>query len=238
MNTIIEKNNAEIIFYAFQILSLFVVKSKSLDSSHEIIMSSLLTSKNNWNNSMRYLIPSLIEYARGFIIKSSSLPEHSLKGLTEIFSTVLSLHLDQHAFELLTTLTKKLNLEILMSLLNPVLIAIFQRMQQDKQRGGLSSVPPSPFANGALLFISAFINRFGYSPLKEFMDTIQIDIFFMVLKAMLPRIKALDGIAHVKSVLIALTKVLVQTCEFMDSGLFKALLNSLIRKLIFFFAKL
>ncbi len=224
MFTIVQKNIPELISYAFQILSMFVLYKKDLQPNYQVLMSSIVGSKNNWDNNMRYLIPGMVQYARAYIIKCHAELLAHVKTLIEIFEQCLRLRLDDSAFSLLATIFTTFSYDTLKDHYTAIFTRIFQRVQLDKTT---SRQLPIPFSRGLLLFLSLFVNIYGFADLKRCTDQVQPGILLMLLNSEAGSIKLVEGARQRKEVVVAFCKVLLGIDPLIPE-LFKSILEGLI----------
>jgi hypothetical protein len=59
----------DMIGYAFQLYAVFVANSTTLSPNYKLIADSILSTKDNWEKDMRYLIPALANYLVAMIYK-------------------------------------------------------------------------------------------------------------------------------------------------------------------------
>lgn len=223
MFNIISKNIPELISYAFQILSMFVLYRKDVQPNYQVLLNSIISSGSNWDQNMRYLIPGMIQYARAYIIKNQSEMVNQIKVLTDIFEKVLNLRIDDSAFALLNTLFTVFGPGILKDSFTTIFVAIFRRIQHDKTSTVLKQVPP-PFSKGVLLFISLFINISGLDALRKCTDQIQNGILLMLLNSESDRLKSVEGFRQRREVLAAFSKILLEIPD-LPQDLFKKILE-------------
>ena len=222
---IVQKNIPELISYAFQILSMLVLYKKVLQPNYQVLMGSVVGSKNNWDNNMRYLIPGMVQYTRAYIIKCHSELLTHVKTLVEIFEQTLKLRLDESAFSLLTTIFTTFSYDTLKDHFVAIFTNIFQRIQQEK--GASRQLPPA-FSRGILVFMSLFVNIYGFAGLKKCTDQIQPGILTMLLNSEAGNIKLIEAPKQRKEVVVAFCKVMLGV-ENMTQELFKSILESLIQ---------
>ena len=157
---------------------------------------------------MRYLIPGLIQYARAFILKRHGGLLSQLGSLTEIFTQVLHLRLDECAYLLLNTIFLAYPWEALKPQLRAVFVAILSRIQQDKTALGLKQLPLA-FARGLLLFLSLFLTRYGLVALTDCLEQIQHNILSMLLNSVVGLLREVQGVRQRKEVAVAFGKLVL-----------------------------
>ncbi len=189
-------------------------------------MTSIVSTKNNWDTNMRYLIPGMVQYARAYIIKCHTELTSHVKTLIEIFEQVLRLRLDDSAFALLTTIFTTFVFDNLKDHMKEVFTAIFTRIQFDKTQTASKQVPVA-FSRGLLFFLSLFVNIYGYAELRKATDQVQPGILAMLLSSEAAKIRLVDGPRKRKEVCVAFCKVIIGA-ENMTPELFKAILEGLI----------
>jgi len=221
---IITKNIPELISYAFQILSMFVLYRKELQSNYQLLMNSIIGSKNNWDNNMRYLIPGMIQYSRSYILKCAPELVSNIKTLMEIFDATLRLRLDDSAFGLLNTILTTFSYEHLKDQFGPIFTAIFTRLHTDKS--GNKQMAKS-FSAGLVLFVSLFVNIYGYAELKKVTDMIQPNIVLMLLNSEAHGIKLVNGQKQRKEVILGFCKILIGI-DGITPELFKPILENIL----------
>ena len=59
LNYIIEQSKTELMGYTFQVYALFVASSDQITELYKALTMSLIENRDNWNQDMKYLIPSL-----------------------------------------------------------------------------------------------------------------------------------------------------------------------------------
>ena len=226
MFDIVNKSIPELISYAFQVLSMFVLYKKELQPNYQVLMTSIVSSKNNWDTNMRYLVPGMVQYARAYIIKYHDQLATSVKTLVEIFEQVLRLRLDEGAFALLTTIFTTFVFDTLKDHFTQIFTVIFRRIQHDKSESTLKQVP-IPFSRGVLLFLSLFVNIYGYAALKKCTDQIQPGILLMLLGSETARIRQVEGARQRKEVVVAFCKI-INEMEGLTQELFKSIVEGLL----------
>ena len=168
-------------------------------------MTSIVESKNNWDNNMRYLIPGMIQYARAYVIKYHANLLNEIKALTEIFDRVITIRLDESSFSLLNTMILSFPYEALKPYYPGIFNKILTRLHADKQ----SNKQSMQFSRGLVYSLSLFININGIPELINSLEQIQPGIFMMVIKSESDKIEKVDGINRRREVLLGFTKLII-----------------------------
>ena len=191
MSSIIQEHKQELVFYAFQIHSLFLSISAAPSDAHKTIMNSLLSSKANWNSSMKYLIPSLVLFTKVFIQKQKEiLQPKDIQVLVETFASLLNLRLDESAFSLAQTLVRIYPIQQFADFLKMIMVAICQRIQTDKAK--LSATPIS-FSRAFICFLSEIFILYGFESVYKICEAIQPGLFFMIINSQVESLQYIEG---------------------------------------------
>jgi hypothetical protein len=75
--------------YAFQIYTLFVANSRVLKENYKLLAESILSSAGNWGSDMKYLIPSLSNFAIAIIFKYPDLARANLDNILNIIKKLI-----------------------------------------------------------------------------------------------------------------------------------------------------
>lgn len=169
-------------------------------------MRSVVTSKENWNSNMRYLIPGTIQYTRAYIIKYKESLVGNIKELVAIFERTVDIRLDDCSFALMNTMLTTFPSTMLKPHYGTMFTCIFRRLQTEKtNRRGLNQ-----FSKSLLYFLSVFINLYGIAELANVTNQVQPGIFMMLVNSEAEKIALVEGRKHRKEVIAAFCKLMLE----------------------------
>ena len=90
LNTIIEQGKFDLIGYAFQIYALFVASSSENFEIFQTLTGSILQNSSNWNEDMKYLIPSQGQFLIAMICKHTQFTCQYTDQLLKVIEKCLS----------------------------------------------------------------------------------------------------------------------------------------------------
>ena len=207
MALIIQKNVADLLPYAFQMQALFVKLSNAVSPTNLALVPSILPVQN-WEAGTRYYMPTLSLLLEAICRTSPQLLASNSSDLSLICKQLFINKLDSHAFSLLSTLTEVYEISYLAPHLKDLYIIIFSKIHHARSQNIRLS---GKFYKGLLLFVASFQLKNGFRALMDSMNTVQPDIFTMLMKSqLLPNVSSLDTRVERKLMAVALTNMLVE----------------------------
>jgi hypothetical protein len=170
-------------------------------------MRSVVTSKENWSNNMKYLIPGTIQYTRAYIIKYKESLVENIKDLVAIFERTSDIHIDDSSFALMNTMLVTFPSTTLKPHFSTIFTCIFKRLQAEKATRSRGS---TQLSRGLLYFLSLFINLYRVDTLLACTEQIQPGIFIMLLNSEAGKISLMEGRKHRREVISAFCRLLLE----------------------------
>ncbi len=193
--------------YVFLILAKLLGARTIFSQSYTQIFPSLLFPAL-WENSGN--IPSLVNLLTVYIVKGFQIPPQNMTGLLGIFQKLNSnAKFDKYGLDLLNAIVENVPVAQYQHLLPEVLRLQFTRLQQRQT---------PQYCRSLSGFWSRFIIKHGADALISCMNTVQTNIFAMVLdKFYLPNVRAIGQPVQRKLCALALVRLLATTQAFLES---------------------
>ena len=167
---------------------------------------------------MRYLVPGMIQCIRAYIIQHKESLIEYLPTFIDIFINVLNQKLYDLAFPLLNTIITTFSYVSIQSYIPKVFNTILSYHQYDKT---------IDFSHGLIIFLSLFINMYGFGRLKKLTDQVQVGILISLVGEEVKNINIIEEPQQRKEVALALCKI-VLGIENITQELFRDIVESLI----------
>ncbi len=156
----------------------------------------------------------------------SALAPEQFPILRRLFQRLLELRQDEAAFDLLTTWAQYS--KGVQEQLKAIFTSIFLRMQQDADTNrGTGRRIPIAFARGLLWTTAILLNLYGYTYLKNSLDSIQRDIFEMMMGAVVYMLRGMVSPKCRNAVITAYCKLLLDI-NCIPQELLRAIIHGLI----------
>ena len=224
VQTILSKDIAEFMPYAFQILSLLIeVRPPPISQTYMSIYPVLLTPML-WEQQGN--IPALVQLLQAYIMKAPNdlcSGEH-INSLLGVFQKLIASKTnDNEGFYLLNALIEHGNQQLLSAYWKDILVVLFKRLQSSKT---------TKYVKGLIVCLSLFSGKLGGSYLLEMIDSIQLELFAMLLeKVIIPDLQKVSGFVERKICAIGLVHILTETPQILNEpyqSFWVPLLNALI----------
>lgn len=207
MALIIQKNNADLLPYAFQMQALFVRLSNTVSATNLALVPSILPLQN-WEPGTKYYMPTLALLLEAIARSAPELLANNSADLATIIKQLFVNKLDQYGFSLLATLTEVYEMSYLAGHLKDLYITIFSKIHHARTQNIRLA---GKFYKGLLLFAASFTLKHSFRALSDSMNAVQPDICTMLLKSqLLPNVNALDTRVERKLMAVALTNMLTE----------------------------
>ncbi|OMJ73045.1 hypothetical protein SteCoe_28374 [Stentor coeruleus] len=208
MALIIQKSNADLLPYAFQIQAFFIRLLSSISQTNQNLISSILPI-DNWESGSRYYLPTLVIFLENLLMTNASSMAPQISALCNIAHKLFTLGLDGQAFSLLTTLIETYSFENLHPYMHPIYMIIFTKLHNSKSQ----NIRLSPrFHRGSIMFVSSFILKYGWNVLSDSMNSVQPGIFFMLVKGqILQNLRSIETIVERRAVILAMSALMQNT---------------------------
>lgn len=184
LNFIMERNMTDMIGYAFQLYAIFVANSTTLSPNYQLLANSILSNKDNWEKDMKYLIPALANYLVAMIYKypDQFTSGAGLTSLQEIVSHLMKhdVRMEPTAMTLAGAMFEKLTAPEAFA--KGFLLAVFHCMHFYRNNTK-SKLIPLAITKAVWSCLATFAIYQGLQSLYAACDSIQPQIFFMVLKS-------------------------------------------------------
>jgi exportin-2 (importin alpha re-exporter) len=204
LQDILLKDIVEFMPYAFQILSLLIeLRPPPVSDMYMSIYPTLLTPLL-WEQQGN--IPALVRLLQAFIQKA---PQDLCKGdklsnLLGVFQKLIaSKNNDHEGFYLLNSLIEYGDQKAMENFWKDIFIVLFQRFQSSKT---------TKYVKGLIVCFCLFAGKFGGNSLLQIIDSIQPNLFAMVLeKIVIPDMQKVSGPTERKIGAVGVTKILTET---------------------------
>lgn len=205
MALIIQRSHPDLLPYAFQIQAFFIKLTNSLSSTNSNLVNSVLPLEN-WEPGSRYYLPTLVIFLENILNTNPNVLSRHISPLTEIIHKLFTLGLDGQGFSLLTTLIETYPIDSVLPCLKPIHLMIFTKLHNSKSQ----NIRLSPkFHKGVINFVSIWILKNGWQSLAESMNSVQVGIFFMLIKGeILQNLRSLETIVERRAAILALSSLL------------------------------
>ena len=225
VESVLVRDVGEFLPYMFQILSLLLELRPSPVPAPYMSVYPLLLTPVLWERQGN--VPALVRLLQAFIQKAPDkvTMDDKLPALLGVFQKLIASKANDHeGFYLLGSLVEHLEPAALNAHLKNVLIVLFQRLQSSKT---------TKYVKGLLVFFSLFAGRFGGSVLIETIESIQPQMFKMVIERLfLQDVQKVSGTTERKICAVGITKLLTETPAMLVepcASLWTPLLQALIR---------
>lgn len=204
VENVLVRDVGEFLPYVFQILSLLLkVRPSPVPTAYMVVYPLLLTPVL-WERQGN--IPALVRLLQAFVQKAPDkvTMDDKLPALLGVFQKLIASKSNDHeGFYLLSSLVEHLEPAKLNMHLKNILIVLFQRLQSSKT---------TKYVKGLLVFFSLFAGRFGGPALVENIETIQPQMFKMVVERLfLKDVQKVSGTTERRICAIGITKLLTET---------------------------
>ena len=225
IESVLVRDIGEFLPYMFQILSLLLeVRPSPIPEPYMVIYPLLLT-PTLWERQGN--VPALVRLLQAFIRRAPDkvTMDDKLPLLLGVFQKLVASKANDHeGFYLLGSLVEYLEPTSLNAHLKNVLLVLFQRLQSSKT---------TKYVKGLLVFFSLFVGRFGGPALVEAVESIQPQMFKMVVERLyLQDVQKVSGTTERKICAVGMTKLLTETpamlvepCAFLWTPLLQALIS-------------
>ena len=204
IESILVRDVAEFLPYVFQILSLLLETRSSTVPEPYMVIYPILLNPALWERQGN--IPALVRLLQAFIEKAPDKVTggNKLPALLGVFQKLIASKTNDHeGFYLLGSLVEHLEPASLNSHLKDILIVLFQRLQSSKTL---------KYVKGLLVFFSLFVGRFGGPALVDTIESIQSQMFKMVVERLyIQDVQKVSGTTERKICAIGITKLLTET---------------------------
>ena len=224
VESVLVRDVAEFLPYVFQILSLLLeVRPSPVPAAYMVVYPLLLT-PTLWERQGN--VPALVRLLQAFIQKAPEqvTKDDRLPSLLGVFQKLIASKTNDHeGFYLLGSLVEHVAPTALNAHLKNILTVLFQRLQGSKT---------TKYVKGLLVFFSLFAGRFGGPALVETVESIQPQMFRMVVERLyLQDVQKVSGATERKICAVGITKLLTETPAMLVepcSSLWTPLLQALI----------
>merc|ERR1712087_136439 len=194
--------------YVFQLMSQLLELRPDISPAYQAIYASLLAPRL-WETTGN--IPAITRLLQAFLKKDPkiAMKESRFNGLLGIFQKLnASVRWDKYGLELLGLIFETIPIEEFGKYLGEMLKLLFSRLQQRKTE---------QFVSAILVLFSRFIWKHSGPNLLKAMNTIQPDIFSMVVqKVWLPNCQSINGKYHRKVCSLGMINLLCKTPEMLN----------------------
>ena len=204
VESVLVRDVAEFLPYMFQILSLLLeVRPLPVPGAYMVIYPLLLT-PTLWERQGN--VPALVRLLQAFIQKAPDkvVADDKLPSLLGVFQKLIASKSNDHeGFYLLGSLVEHVEPSTLNAHLKNILIVLFQRLQGSKT---------TKYVKGLVVFFSLFAGRFGGPALVEKIESIQPQMFKMVVERLyLQDVQKVSGSTERKICAVGITRLLTET---------------------------
>ena len=204
VESILVRDVGEFLPYVFQMLSLLLEVRPSPVPAPYMVIYPLLLTPTLWERQGN--VPALVRLLQAFVQKAPDkvMADDKLTALLGVFQKLIASKSNDHeGFYLLGSLTEHLEPATLNPHLKNIFIVLFQRLQSSKT---------TKYVKGLLIFFSLFAGRFGGPTLVDTIDSIQPQMFKMVVERLfLQDVQKVSGPTERKICAIGITKLLTET---------------------------
>ena len=204
VESILVRDVGEFLPYVFQMLSLLLEVRPSPVPAPYMVIYPLLLTPTLWERQGN--VPALVRLLQAFVQKAPDkvMADDKLTALLGVFQKLIASKSNDHeGFYLLGSLTEHLEPATLNPHLKNIFIVLFQRLQSSKT---------TKYVKGLLVFFSLFAGRFGGPTLVDTIDSIQPQMFKMVVERLfLQDVQKVSGATERKICAIGITKLLAET---------------------------
>lgn len=205
MALVIQKSNADLLPYAFQIQALFIRLKGRLSETNQNLLSSVLPI-HNWEAGSKYYAPTLVIFLESVLKTQPEILHSQIPQLVNITKQLFLLSLDAQAFSLLAVLIETYPAENVIHLLRDTYVTIFTKIHASRSQNIRLS---QKFHKGCIVFTSLFVIRYGPETVANSMNQVQNGIFEMLIKGeVMQNLRSVDTIIERRWVGIGLTNVL------------------------------
>ncbi|KAL3287433.1 hypothetical protein HHI36_001904 [Cryptolaemus montrouzieri] len=225
---ILQQDIQEFIPYVFQLLSLLMEYSApgKISEAYMVLLPCLLVPVL-WERPAN--ISPLVRLLSAFAVVASSeiVSQDKLAGFLGVFQKLIASKSNDHeGFHLLESLILHIPMEVLLPYHKQIFFLLFQR---------LSSSKTTKFVINIIVFFSLFAVQYSAKQLVSTIDTIQVQMFGMVLeKLFIAELQKVSGLVERKIVACGITKVLCE-CPELYGGQYQKYWAPLLQALISFF---
>ena len=204
LQDILLKDIVDFMPYAFQILSLLIELRPPPVSQMYMSIYPTLLSPVLWEQQGN--IPALVRLLQAFIQKvpQELCKEDKISSLLGVFQKLIaSKNNDHEGFYLLNSLIEYGDKKAMENYWKDIFIVLFQRLQNSKT---------TKYAKCLIVCFCLFAGKFGGHVLIQIVDSIQPNLFAMVLeKVVIPDVQKVSGSTERKISAIGITKILTET---------------------------
>lgn len=224
VESVLVRDVGEFLPYVFQILSLLLeVRPSPIPEPYMVIYPLLLTPML-WERQGN--VPALVRLLQALIRRAPDkiVTENKLPALLGVFQKLIASKTNDHeGFYLLGSLVEYLEPSALNAHLKNILLVLFQRLQSSKT---------TKYVKGLLVFFSLFVGRFNGPALVDTIESIQPQMFKMVVERLyLQDVQKVGGTTERKICAVGITKLLTETPAMLSepcASLWTPLLQALI----------
>nr|CAD7443929.1 unnamed protein product [Timema bartmani] len=225
---LLQQDVQEFIPYVFQVLSLLLEQHTSGDAPEPyMVLFPCLLSPVLWERPGN--IHPLVRLLQAFIRTAAQQisDTHKVSGLLGVFQKLIASKLNDHeGFYLLQSIIEHFPKDALSPYMKQIFVLMFQR---------LSSTKTTKYVKGLLVFFCFYAVKLGASALIDMVDSIQQQMFRMVLERLfLQDIQKISGPVEKKVTAVGVTKMLCECPQFVD-GPYSNMWAPLLQALVSFF---
>nr|CAD7397762.1 unnamed protein product [Timema poppensis] len=225
---LLQQDVQEFIPYVFQVLSLLLEQHTSGDAPEPyMVLFPCLLSPVLWERPGN--IHPLVRLLQAFIRTAAQQISntHKVSGLLGVFQKLIASKLNDHeGFYLMQSIIEHFPKDALSPYMKQIFVLMFQR---------LSSTKTTKYVKGLLVFFCFYAVKLGASELIDMVDSIQQQMFRMVLERLfLQDIQKISGPVEKKVTAVGVTKMLCECPQFVD-GPYSNMWAPLLQALVSFF---
>ncbi|GLT79782.1 hypothetical protein SLA2020_512570 [Shorea laevis] len=211
LQTILANDVIEFLPYAFQLLAQLVELNRPPISPNYMQIFVLLLSPDSWKRSSN--VPALVRLLQAFLQKAPNEvnQEGRLNQVLGIFNMLVSSpSTDEQGFYVLNTVIENLDYGVIALYMPNIWKALFVRLQDSRTIKFLKSL---------VIFMSLFLVKHGATNLVDTMNSVQSNIFFVILEQFwIPNLKLITGAIELKLTAIASTKLICESPVLLDAA--------------------
>ncbi|KAI4303422.1 hypothetical protein MLD38_039056 [Melastoma candidum] len=211
LQTILANDVAEFFPYAFQLLAQLVDLNRPPIPATYMPIFQILLSPELWGK--RSNVPALVRLLQAFLQKS---PHELSQGgrliqVLDIFNGLMkSASTEEQGFFVLNTVFENLEYGLIAPHVAHIWFALFDRLQKRQT---------VKFVKSLLIFMSLFLVKHGSANLVDSMNSVQPNIFSMILEQIwIPNLKLITGSLEIKLTAVASTRLLCESPVLLDNA--------------------
>ncbi|XP_010544845.1 PREDICTED: exportin-2 [Tarenaya hassleriana] len=209
LQMILANDITEFLPYAFQLLAQLVELNRPPLSPNYMQIFALLLSPEVWKRSGN--VPALVRLLQAFLQKAPHElnQEGRLSQVLGIFNMLVSSpSTDEQGFYVLNTVIENLEYSVIAPYMTHIWNALFTRLQNRRTVKFLKSL---------VIFMSLFLVKHGSVHLVDTMNTVQPNIFNVILEQFwVPNLKLITGTVELKLAAVGATRLICETAALLD----------------------